>query len=70
MSLSPPSRFGSLMDVYLVPGRNMGYMKYADRRHAMDAIAALHGKVVNGVKMKVMLADPPKEESHKRQRTY
>ncbi|KAI7809044.1 putative RNA-binding protein 45 [Triplophysa rosa] len=63
-------RFGSLMDVYLVPGRNLGYVKYADRRHAMDAIAALHGKVVNGVKMKVLLADPPKEESHKRQRTY
>ncbi|XP_072541904.1 RNA-binding protein 45 [Salminus brasiliensis] len=63
-------RFGSLMEVYLVPGRNVGYVKYADRKHASDAMAALHGKVVNGVKMKVMLADPPKEESHKRQRTY
>ncbi|XP_030642959.1 RNA-binding protein 45 [Chanos chanos] len=63
-------RFGSLLEVYLVPGRNVGYIKYADRKHANDAMAALHGKVVNGVKMKVMLADPPKEESHKRQRTY
>ncbi|XP_062389851.1 RNA-binding protein 45 isoform X1 [Sardina pilchardus] len=63
-------RFGSLVEVYLVPGRNVGYMKYADRKHANDAIAAMHMKVVNGVKMKVMLADPPKEESHKRQRTY
>ncbi|KAI5107222.1 RNA-binding protein 45 [Silurus meridionalis] len=63
-------RFGSLVEVYLVPGRNVGYIKYADRKHANDAMAALHGKVVNGVKMKVMLADPPKEESHKRQRTY
>ncbi|XP_031415040.1 RNA-binding protein 45 isoform X2 [Clupea harengus] len=63
-------RFGSLIEVYLVPGRNVGYMKYADRKHANEAMAALHGKVVNGVKMKVMLADPPKEESHKRQRTY
>lgn len=53
-----------------MPGRNVGYIKYADRKHANDAMAALHGKVVNGVKMKVMLADPPKEESHKRQRTY
>ncbi|KAL2081621.1 hypothetical protein ACEWY4_023474 [Coilia grayii] len=63
-------RYGSLIEVYLVPGRNVGYMKYADRKHANEAMAALHGKVVNGVKMKVMLADPPKEESHKRQRTY
>lgn len=63
-------RFGSLIDVYLVPGRNVGYMKYADRKNANDAMTALHGKVVNGVKMKVMLADPPREESHKRQRTY
>lgn len=67
---SPRSRFGSLMEVYLVPGRNVGYIKYADRKSAHDAIALLHGKVINGVKMKVMLADPPKEESHKRQRTY
>ncbi|KAG9349479.1 hypothetical protein JZ751_027924 [Albula glossodonta] len=63
-------RFGSLVEVYLVPGRNVGYMKYAERKNANDAMAALHGKVVNGVKLKVMLADPPKEESHKRQRTY
>ncbi len=66
----PYSRFGSLMEVYLVPGRNVGYIKYADRKPAHDAIALLHGKVINGIKMKVMLADPPKEESHKRQRTY
>ncbi|XP_059355521.1 RNA-binding protein 45-like [Carassius carassius] len=63
-------RFGSLMEVYLVPGRNVGYIKYADRKPAHEAIALLHGKVINGIKMKVMLADPPKEESHKRQRTY
>lgn len=37
---------------------------------ADEAMAALHGRVVNGVKMKVMLADPPREESHKRPRTY
>ncbi|XP_018601628.1 RNA-binding protein 45 [Scleropages formosus] len=63
-------RFGSLVEVYLVPGRNVGYIKYGERKNANDAMAALHGKVVNGVKLKVMLADPPKEESHKRQRTY
>lgn len=37
---------------------------------ADEAMSVLHGRVVNGVKMKVMLADPPREESHKRLRTY
>ncbi|KAG2459648.1 RNA-binding protein 45 [Polypterus senegalus] len=64
------SRFGNLIEAYVVPGRNVGYIKYADRKSASDAIAALHGKVVNGVRLKVMPADPQKEESHKRQRTY
>nr|XP_061794732.1 RNA-binding protein 45-like isoform X2 [Nerophis lumbriciformis] len=63
-------RFGSLMEVYLVAGRKVGYVKYADKQCADDAMAALHGHTVNGVKMKVMLADPPREESHKRLRTY
>uniref|UniRef100_A0A3P8YZ58 RRM domain-containing protein n=1 Tax=Esox lucius TaxID=8010 RepID=A0A3P8YZ58_ESOLU len=66
-------RFGSLVEVHLVPGRKVGYMKYAEKENADEAMAALHGKVVNGVRMKVMLADPPREpreESHKRPRTY
>ncbi|KAM4591484.1 RNA-binding protein 45 isoform 2-T2 [Odontesthes bonariensis] len=63
-------RFGSLIEVHLVPGRKVGYMKYADKQCADEALAVLHGRVVNGVKMKVMLADPPREESHKRPRTY
>lgn len=33
-------------------------------------MSVLNGRIVNGVKMKVMLADPPREESHKRLRTY
>ncbi|XP_068424863.1 RNA-binding protein 45 isoform X2 [Clinocottus analis] len=63
-------RYGSLIEVHLVPGRKVGYMKYAEKQCADDAMAALHGQVINGVKMKVMLADPPREESHKRPRTY
>ncbi|XP_043992777.1 RNA-binding protein 45 [Gambusia affinis] len=63
-------RFGSLIEVHLVPGRKVGYMKYADKQCADEAMAVLHGRIVNGVKMKVMLADPPREESHKRPRTY
>ncbi|XP_029926082.1 RNA-binding protein 45 [Myripristis murdjan] len=63
-------RYGSLIEVHLVPGRRVGYMKYADKQCADEAMAALHGHMVNGVRMKVMLADPPREESHKRPRTY
>ncbi|XP_040034373.2 RNA-binding protein 45 [Gasterosteus aculeatus] len=63
-------RYGSLIEVHLVPGRKVGYMKYSEKQCADDAMAALHGQVVNGVKMKVMLADPPREESHKRPRNF
>ncbi|MGH0164701.1 UNVERIFIED_CONTAM: hypothetical protein FKN15_055471 [Acipenser sinensis] len=63
-------RKGSLIEVYIVQGRNVGYIKFADRKNANEAMITLHGKVINGVKLKVMLADPPKEESHKRQRIY
>lgn len=63
-------RFGNLIEVYLVSGKNVGYAKFADRMSANDAIATLHGKILNGVRLKVMLADSPREESNKRQRTY
>ncbi|KFO22407.1 RNA-binding protein 45 [Fukomys damarensis] len=63
-------RFGNLIEVYLVSGKNVGYAKFADRVSANDAIATLHGKILNGVRLKVMLADSPREESNKRQRTY
>ncbi|KAM6174696.1 LOW QUALITY PROTEIN: RNA-binding protein 45-like [Erethizon dorsatum] len=63
-------RFGNLIEVYLVSGKNVGYAKFADRMSANDAISTLHGKILNGVRLKVMLADSPKEESNKRQRTY
>lgn len=63
-------RFGNLIEVYLVSGKNVGYAKYADRISANDAISTLHGKILNGVRLKVMLADSPREESNKRQRTY
>ncbi|KAM8934444.1 RNA-binding protein 45 isoform 2-T2 [Pelodytes ibericus] len=63
-------RFGNLIEVYIVPGKNVGYAKFADLSSANDAIATLHGKMVNGVKLKVMQAESPRDESNKRQRTY
>ncbi|XP_039590027.1 RNA-binding protein 45 [Passer montanus] len=63
-------RFGQLISVYLVTGKNVAYAKFADRASASEAITALHGKIVNGVRLKVRLADSPSEEPNKRQRTY
>ncbi|CAN8218928.1 unnamed protein product [Coccothraustes coccothraustes] len=63
-------RFGQLISVYLVSGKNVAYAKFADRASASEAITALHGKIVNGVRLKVRLADSPSEEPNKRQRTY
>ncbi|XP_053554475.1 RNA-binding protein 45 isoform X2 [Bombina bombina] len=63
-------RFGNLIEVYIVPGKNVGYAKYADVSSANEAIATLHGKIVNGIKLKVMQAESPRDESNKRQRTY
>ncbi|KAG8520322.1 RNA-binding protein 45, partial [Galemys pyrenaicus] len=45
-------RFGNLIEVYLVSGKNVGYAKYADRISANDAITTLHGKILNGVRLK------------------
>ncbi|XP_040297250.1 RNA-binding protein 45 [Bufo bufo] len=63
-------RFGNLIEVYIVPGKNVGYARYSEVYSANDAISVLHGKMVNSVKLKVMQADSPKDESNKRQRTY
>lgn len=67
-------RFGSLIDAYFMPGRNFGYVKYGDKENARVAMEALHGEIICGSRLKVMLADPPKYEDHhdstaKKQRT-
>ena len=56
------SRFGILTDVWMVRGKNYGYAKFTSRSAAEAAITALHGMEVYGVRLKVMLADPPPEE--------
>ncbi|CAL1528800.1 unnamed protein product [Lymnaea stagnalis] len=53
-------RFGNLIDVYLLSGRNYGYAKYASKDCAMKAIETLHGQTLAGQKMKVLEAEPPK----------
>ena len=60
------ARFGMLTDVWLVRGKNYGYAKFTSRSSAEAAITALHGMEVFGVKLKVMLADPPPDEGNSR----
>ncbi|ESP01921.1 hypothetical protein LOTGIDRAFT_92684, partial [Lottia gigantea] len=53
-------RFGNLIDVYLLAGRNYGYAKYATKEDAMRAIQSLHGQNLAGQRIKVLEAEPPK----------
>lgn len=42
-----------LIDVYLLPNKNCGYVKYADRDSAEKAIQILNGAEICGSKLKV-----------------
>lgn len=55
-------RFGNLIDVYFMPGKNYGYAKFKDMECAKVAIDTLHGQQVHCNRIKVMHADPPKYE--------
>lgn len=65
------SRFGHLIDVYMLRNKNFGYAKFSNAEAAENAIQVLHGAEVVGKKLKVLHAEPPKssESSRKRPRT-
>ena len=53
-TMSPPplyalkdvfSRYGNLIDIYMLSGKNCGYAKYGEKDSADRAVAALHGQV-------------------------
>ncbi|XP_073842485.1 RNA-binding protein 45-like [Musca autumnalis] len=46
-----------LIDVYLLPNKNCGYVKYADRDSAQSAMRVLHGAEICGTKIKVLKAE-------------
>ncbi|XP_076473012.1 RNA-binding protein 45-like isoform X2 [Babylonia areolata] len=54
-------RFGNLISVYLLSGRNFGYAKYASTESAMKAMQTLHGQNLSGQRIKVLEAEPPKQ---------
>ncbi|XP_012280872.1 RNA-binding protein 45 [Orussus abietinus] len=51
------SRFGNLIDVYMLPGKNCGYAKYASVESANKAIEVLHGQEICGSRLKVLEAE-------------
>ncbi|XP_063390539.1 RNA-binding protein 45-like isoform X2 [Cydia fagiglandana] len=57
-------RFGDLIDVSTISNKTYGYAKYGSRRAADNAMACLHGKTVNGIRMKVLEAEekPPRDD--------
>ncbi|XP_043289033.1 RNA-binding protein 45 isoform X2 [Venturia canescens] len=50
-------RFGNLIDVYMLPGKNCGYAKYANAESANKAIELLHGQEIYGSRLKVLEAE-------------
>lgn len=55
-------RFGNLIDAYMLKGKNFGYAKFASSDSARRAIELLNGVEVWGVKLKVIEAEPPKNQ--------
>lgn len=53
-------RFGNLVEVYTLHGKNCGYVTYATQDSAEEAIKKLHLQEVCGMRMKVMVAEPPR----------
>lgn len=64
-------RFGDLLAVYTLPGKNYGYAKYASAEAAEAARHSLHGAELSGVRLKVIEAEegPQGESENKRPRT-
>ncbi|XP_075213243.1 RNA-binding protein 45 [Lycorma delicatula] len=63
-------RFGNLIEVYLLSGKNCGYVSYANKESADKAVEVLHGQEICRSRVKVMLAEPKKGDGgRKRLRT-
>lgn len=64
-------RFGDLLAVYTLPGKNYGYAKYAKAEAADAARHCLHGAEISGVRLKVIEAEEGSqgESENKRPRT-
>ncbi|XP_015600208.1 RNA-binding protein 45 isoform X2 [Cephus cinctus] len=61
-------RFGNLIDVYMLPGKNCGYAKYATVESANKAIEVLHGQEICGSRLKVLEAEERNAGDDRRKR--
>lgn len=59
-------RFGTLIEVYILPNRNCGYARYASKEAAQNAIQTLHGAEIYGGRIKVMEAEERDDPQRKR----
>lgn len=62
------SRFGNLIEAYIMKGKNCGYAKYADPSSAQKAIHALNEHTLMGSFLKVMVAEESNSGPSKRPR--
>uniref|UniRef100_A0A336M0D8 CSON007493 protein n=1 Tax=Culicoides sonorensis TaxID=179676 RepID=A0A336M0D8_CULSO len=54
-------RFGDLIEVFLLPGKNCGYALFANEASAEDCMTTLHGAEIAGIRLKAMEADEPNQ---------
>ncbi|CAH2239656.1 RNA-binding protein 45-like [Pararge aegeria] len=59
-------RFGSLINVYTLPNKTVGYARYATTEAADEAIRVLHGAEICGVRIKVLEAEAEAPAKRKR----
>ena len=62
------SRFGNLINVYMLKGKKCGYVKYASKESAQQAIETLNEQTLCGSFLKVMIAEDSYAEKNKRAR--
>jgi len=56
-------RFGSLMEVYTLPGKTIGYAKFDSRQAAEDCRHTLNGAEIAGCRLKVIEAEEERDGS-------
>ncbi|XP_018914522.1 RNA-binding protein 45 [Bemisia tabaci] len=61
-------RFGHITDIHVLHGKNCGYVSYAKKDSGANAILHLHGQEIGQSRLKVMEAEPPRNDSRKRTR--
>jgi RNA recognition motif-containing protein len=57
-------RFGNMIGAFFMPGKKYGYVKYASAESAHRAVDIMHGQMICGNKMKVMIAEQPPPGAH------